>query len=93
VARGKGEGHPGKSSEPKVRPLTVIDEPEEGTRSVLMPTDDFGEGPIIRGEGSLSFSCGECGRILLENVRAGQFGEVVVCCPSCASYNDTIHGH
>jgi hypothetical protein len=91
MARGKSGGHPGKK---KPRTLTVIDEPEEGTRSVLVMTDELAESgePLMKGDGPLSFTCGACGRVLLDGVAPGQVKEVVVRC-SCGAYNDTIHGH
>lgn len=88
MTRGKTGGHPGKRPEKRLR---VIPEPEEGTRSVLVPTDDV-VGPVINGPGGRGTTdqvCGSCGRVLIAGIAPSQVMEMVIRCPDCGSYNDT----
>ena len=55
-----------------------IPEPEEGTRSVLVPTHG---GPAREGEGSVTYYCERCAADLIRNVALGQIqGGLVVKC-------------
>jgi DNA-directed RNA polymerase subunit RPC12/RpoP len=65
--------------------LEVIPQPAEGARVVLVPE----KGPIFMGENpGISYDCGTCGQALIEGVRAGQVGNVVIRCPSCGAFNE-----
>ncbi|HEY3942273.1 MAG TPA: hypothetical protein VGL60_07290 [Acidimicrobiales bacterium] len=70
----------------QVIPLIVIPAPE--ARTVV-------GGPLgnhrtpVRGTGPLSFSCGQCGSLLLEGVEPGDAQGMTFVC-GCGAYNATI---
>lgn len=72
--------------EDHVIPLIVIPAPEATTVVGGRPGS---EGTPVRGEGSLSFSCGQCGRLLLEGVEPGDAQGMTFVC-GCGAYNTTI---
>lgn len=71
----------------ETRQLSVIRKPAEGTRAVFRKAD---EEPVFRGEGDLSFVCGGCRLPLAVGVDAGQIRNVVMQCPRCKAYNETL---
>jgi hypothetical protein len=71
-------------------PLTVIPEPAEGTRAVLLYT---GEGTIVmRGQADTLMTCGACGVPLIDGVLRANIRDVVVKCPACGEFNETLPG-
>ncbi len=64
--------------------LTTIEEPPEGTRTVI----ESKVTPTFKGEGDLDYICGGCGAIIAEKVRRGQIRNIVVLCPKCGKYNE-----
>jgi len=71
---------------PAIR-MTVIAEPADGRRAVLMRQNQ--EGPLIQGEGDLTCLCGSCGFVLLKDMDNGHvFVDVVFKCPTCESFNE-----
>ena len=71
---------------PEIRAMKVIPEPPPNTRSILEPTFSA---PAIVSEGPISYSCGNCGLILLKDVLPTQVQAIVIKCGRCKSYNDT----
>lgn len=69
-------------------PLKVIPEPDPGSRSVFIKTN---EGSIIfRGtETTLSLDCGQCGESLVVGLRKDQIRNVALKCNQCGVFNDT----
>lgn len=72
--------------------MTVISEPKEGTRSVLVMGPDV-TGSLIKGGGDLSYMCGECGKTLLRNVGYKQIQNVVIKCNNCERHNEIPAAH
>ena len=67
--------------------MKVIPEPAKDMRAVLMRENQ--EGPLIQGEGDLTYLCGSCGFALLKDMDNGRvFVDVVFKCPSCESFNE-----
>jgi hypothetical protein len=74
----------------RVQPMTVIPEPEPGTRSVLHL---MGEGTVVmRGGGgfNLVMTCGNCGAHLVEGVPTANIRDMVLKCNQCGSFNATL---
>lgn len=67
--------------------LATIDEPELGTRSVLV--SPAGKGPIVKDGGPVSTACGTCGALLAEAIHLNQVFNVVLRCPACGSFNES----
>jgi DNA-directed RNA polymerase subunit RPC12/RpoP len=70
-------------------PLSVIPEPDPGTRAVFVKT---GEGTIaFQGTATeKSFDCGSCGASLAIGVREDQMQGMVIKCNQCGTFNDTL---
>lgn len=79
-----------------IRPLRVIPEPKEGTRTVFyrplgepdssvffIVTDVANTSPE-----KIDYVCGKCGTPLITGAREGQFKNLVLHCNQCESYND-----
>lgn len=69
----------------------VIDQPERGTRSVLEPAN--GVSPVLQGDLDrvpLICACGECGVTLVEGVSTSQIRHLVIHCPECRAYNESL---
>ncbi len=74
-------------------PLTVISEPREGTRSVIVFTPDSpdDDDPVMQGDvPRSSFICGQCGRVLLKDIGITQVRNIVFRCPRCGAFNETL---
>jgi hypothetical protein len=68
----------------------VIPEPEEGTRSVMVPTHD---GPTFKGDLAtvpVICVCGDCGHTLLEGITTSQVQGIVIKCAECGAYNESL---
>jgi len=70
----------------QVIPLIVIPAPEARTVVGGLPGSDS---VPVRGDGPLSFSCGQCGRVLLSGVQPGDAQGMTFVC-GCGAYNATI---
>jgi hypothetical protein len=74
--------------------LAVISESEASSRSVI---EYGGEGtpiPFIGGDAkpNLIMECGACGVALIKGVAVSQLtGQVVLKCPTCGAYNETLN--
>jgi hypothetical protein len=70
-------------------PLTVIPEPDPGTRSVFMK---LGEGTILFSgrDSQISFDCGQCHAPLIVGLSPGTVSGVVIQCAGCGAFNDTL---
>ena len=66
--------------------MRVIPEPAPGSRSVLIPR---GRDLALRGGGALSYTCGNCGLVLMKDLMAEQARSFVVRCGKCGAYNET----
>ena len=70
--------------------LTVIAEPAPNTRVVLLAAPDS---PAIKGvgegEGPIHYTCGRCGRTLLDSVSFEQVQNMVIQCGDCGTFNET----
>lgn len=42
---------------------------------------------FIRGSGEITYTCGNCGHILIQNVYRGQISGTIIKCPICGNYN------
>ena len=63
----------------------IIPEPQPNTRTILAPS----QAPAIKGEGSDSILCGNCGITLVSNLDATTvIKNIVIKCPDCGSFND-----
>ena len=68
--------------------LMVIPEPEPNTRSVLIYT---GDGTVmIQGAGNITMECGQCGVPLIQGVNVSQVQSMVLKCPNCGAFNETL---
>lgn len=74
----------------KTHKMTVIAEPEEGTATVLLNNSD---GPIFASDGSETYECGGCGKVLAENINIGQITNVIIKCGNCGACNVLPAGH
>jgi predicted RNA-binding Zn-ribbon protein involved in translation (DUF1610 family) len=76
-----------KPSKRRIR-LAVIPEPEQGTRSVIIYT---GEGTVVmRGGGNVIMECGSCGARLVDGLKTAQLQGIVLKCPQCQAFNETL---
>ena len=68
--------------------MDLIEEPPEGTRTVLIPE----VAPVFRGEGAgkgdVNYLCGRCSTILIETMPQGSVRNIVIKCPKCGSFNE-----
>jgi len=68
--------------------MMVIPEPKPNTRSVLVY---MGEGTIaMRGDGNVVMECGNCGAPLVDGVPTGNIQNIVLKCPQCEAFNETL---
>jgi len=68
--------------------MMVIPEPEPNTRAVLIYT---GEGTVVmQGEGNVTMECGNCSAPLIEGVPTGNIQNIVLKCPQCGAFNETL---
>lgn len=78
----------------EVRQMTVIEEPEEGTRVVFRRSPDSEGTVLIRGvgegKGHNTFVCGSCRSLLLVEVQPHTILGGVFVCNSCGSYNEPL---
>jgi hypothetical protein len=75
--------------------LAVIPEPDPKIRSILAPGEGFPKDtPIMTGDkaspASLVMECGGCGRALLVGIKTSQVQNLVLKCPDCGAFNETI---
>lgn len=70
-------------------PLHVIPKPPEGTRAVFV-ADVL---PVLYGDGDTNFYCGLCGTVLAQNVIRDLIPNIVIRCPVCVSFNDTLQAY
>ncbi|WP_151526250.1 SEC-C metal-binding domain-containing protein [Serinicoccus kebangsaanensis] len=71
--------------------LTLIQEPDPGTRAVFERTE--GGSLIFQGrETSYSYDCSACGAPLAVGINLEQIQGTVLKCSSCDAYNDTVEG-
>jgi len=66
------------------RMARVINEPAEGTRTIIAP----GKPPAFQGSGTMSILCGRCGTLLVKDIEEGEISSIVVKCPFCSAFND-----
>ncbi len=70
--------------------LRVISPPANGRRTVLLPADKddpvFFVGEGVQGN---TYLCGNCGVVLLENVKPDQVKNIVMKCANCGAYNES----
>jgi phage FluMu protein Com len=69
--------------------LRVIPQPEVGTRTVLVWEGPM-PGPVIQGEGDVVMECGKCRKVLVEGMPVGNLRSIVLRCPNCQAYNETL---
>jgi len=78
---------PKKRTQRRIR-MMVIPEPEPNTRSVLVYT---GEGTVVmRGPGNVIMECGNCQVPLTEGVGVAQVQSLVLRCPNCGEFNESL---
>jgi len=71
--------------------MRVISKPPSQTRQVAPRV-----GPVIKGDGNMTYLCGDCETTLLETVEYKLVRELVVKCKQCGCTNDiplSRHGH
>jgi hypothetical protein len=68
-------------------PARKIPEPSPNERTILVPWSPQVL-PVARGSGKTNYSCETCHTLLVENIDHGQFRNIVIKCPKCASYNE-----
>ena len=69
----------------------VIPEPEPNTRAVFVFAGPPGV-PFMVGDppGNVVMDCGSCGNVLTDGVGVEQLQGIVIKCPKCGSFNDTL---
>lgn len=70
--------------------MTVIPEPEEGTRTVLWNNS---AGPIFEGDGPRTYQCGKCGKTLAKTIHPMQITGAIIKCGQCDVCNMIPIGH
>ena len=65
--------------------MTLIPRPAPDSRPVL--TSAF-RGPLIRGDGDLSYRCGNCGDVLADSIAYEQVRNLVFQCFRCTAFNE-----
>ena len=71
--------------------MRVISNPPDRTRPFLAPAPNVG--PVIKGNGNMTYLCGECETSVLETVEYNQVRDLVVKCKKCGSYLDIPPSH
>ena len=69
-----------------VIPLQIVPKPDSTKTTVYHKTENIDE-PYFRFGGPDSFSCGQCGTILVDKIQQGQITGVYFECPKCDDYN------
>ena len=64
--------------------MKTIQEPEEGTRTVLTGTD-----VLLGGSGTYDLICGNCESTLAQRMEYRQVQNMVLHCNKCGSYNES----
>lgn len=65
--------------------MRVISAPLDRTRPALASAH---VGPVIKGNGNMTYLCSECENTVLETVEYKQVRDLVVKCKKCGSYLD-----
>lgn len=85
---------PPDEDEPKLLRLRmpVIPEPSPQIRSVIVPTGEFPEEKAIIewANPAVEMYCGQCGRVLIRAESVGSIENIVIKCPRCGAYNDSV---
>jgi len=68
--------------------MTVIRGPGPNTRSIIKAAPNVLAAFSV---GGLCFECGNCGVMLLKNVRLREVQQMVVQCSTCQAYNEVPH--
>ena len=71
--------------------MRVISAPLDRTRPTLAPAPNVG--PVIKGNGKMTYLCSECETTVLETVEYKQVRDLVVKCKNCGSYLDIPPSH
>ncbi len=58
---------------------------KEDTRTIFTTHD---KDALVKGIELESYTCGNCGFVLAENVMVNTYREIILQCPSCKSYNE-----
>lgn len=66
--------------------MVPVPKPDPHSGTVMTYQEDI-EGPVARSTGDTDFRCGQCKRVLLEQVGRYQYAYVVFRCPTCSTYN------
>jgi transposase-like protein len=73
--------------------LKVIPKPEKGSRSVLVAENGADNLLFFKGQaGDIHYECGNCNRVLVSGVYSAQVQNIVMKCPECGAFNETIEG-
>jgi hypothetical protein len=70
----------------------VIKKPDEGTRTVFLPSGKVLEGvdPFFKGKGIFDYLCGNCGYILGQGLDINKVKNIIVKCPNCEQYSEFV---
>lgn len=68
--------------------MRVISKPPDQIRQAARNV-----GPVIKGNGNMTYLCGECETSVLETVEYKQVRDLVVKCNKCGCYNDIPPSH
>jgi hypothetical protein len=68
--------------------MRVISKPPDQIRQIARNV-----GPVIKGNGNMTYLCGECETSVLETVEYKQVRDLVVKCKKCGCYNDIPPSH
>ena len=69
----------------KTEKMHVIIKSLAANFAVIKAASDV-ETPVL-GEGDTNYICGNCGKVILENIVKGQIKNIVFECPTCGEYN------
>jgi hypothetical protein len=65
--------------------LKVVKEPDP-KKVTIVTMNIFG--PFAKGKGPNNYSCGSCGKSLMEKVKPGEFHRIVIVCRRCGANNE-----
>ena len=68
--------------------MRVISKPPDQIRQAARNV-----GPVIKGNGNMTYLCGECETSVLETVEYKQVRDLVVKCKKCGCHNDIPPSH